>query len=411
MNAPVRLTLSSDSTQRLQQLQDAFPQASGNDLAPDWRGGRAQALERLAAMDVSGYAQSRNHLDGAVTRLSPYLRHGCLSLPEAVQHVLSKHRRHAAKLVAELSYRDYFRQVWYRFGQGILQEMEPPKVALGQKPMPDFIEQGFTGLVCMDEIVHTLQKEGYVHNHARMWFAAYAVHWLKIDWRQAADWFEQRLLDGNLASNHLSWQWIASSFSQKPYFFNKENLVKFGGDHWCKQCRVQCPFDASYEQLEQQLFQKAETTTPLVLPQISDTAATAPCTGQAGAVWLHDEMLSPSHPLLARGLPVIFIFDPVLYADWPLKRLQFMADCLAEIPEAEVWIGDTHQVLMQRSRGHILTQRTPNPQLQQVASGLNIEWLAEPALHEVPLSDHALMRFSRYWKVVSPTLIPVAAAN
>ena len=192
--------------------------------------------------------------------------------------VQARFGKHAHKLAAELSYRDYFRQVWYRFGEAIMQPMESPKVGLGDKPMPDFIAQGFTGLVCMDEIVRQLQQHGYVHNHARMWFAAYVVHWLKVDWRQAADWFETQLLDGDTASNHLSWQWIASSFSNKPYLFNKENLIKFGGESWCQQCRVACPFEGSYEQLHQQLFTEA-----VVAPGVAPGLAPCPKAGAAGA--------------------------------------------------------------------------------------------------------------------------------
>ncbi|WP_019880994.1 MULTISPECIES: FAD-binding domain-containing protein [unclassified Methylophilus] len=399
---PTRLTLASDRYERLAQISECFPQATGPDLSQAWQGGRAAALQKLSAVDAEGYARSRNQLTGAVTGLSPYLRHGCLSLPETVADIHTRFGKRAHKLTAELSYRDYFRQVWYRFGAAIMQPMESPKVALGEKPMPDFIPQGFTGLVCMDEIVRQLQQHGYVHNHARMWFAAYVVHWLKIDWRQAADWFESQLLDGDTASNHLSWQWIASSFSNKPYLFNKENLIKFGGEPWCKQCRVACPFEGSYEQLHQQLFTDAVAADKPVTHHLNPPEPEPK--GVASLVWIHDEMLSPSHALHAFHLPAVFVFDASLYQHWPLKRLQFMADCLAEMPGAEVWLGETRQVLAQRAQGRILTQDTPQQALKQAAGELNIEWRAEPGLTDTSLSDHQLMRFSRYWKAVEPTL-------
>jgi len=399
--SPTRITLAADRSERLAQIRDCFPQASGPDLSPAWQGGRTSALARLSAVDAENYARSRNQLTGAVTGLSPYLRHGCLSLPETMADVQARFGKHAHKLAAELSYRDYFRQVWYRFGEAIMQPMESPKVGLGDKPMPDFIAQGFTGLVCMDEIVRQLQQHGYVHNHARMWFAAYVVHWLKVDWRQAADWFETQLLDGDTASNHLSWQWISSSFSSKPYIFNKENLTKFGGESWCQQCRVSCPFEGSYEQLYQQLFTEA-----VVAPPPAHHIKPPPPTpkGVASLVWIHDEMLSPTHALCAFNLPAVFIFDPALYQHWPLKRLQFMADCLAEMPGVDIWLGQTNQVLARLAQGRIITQNTPQQALKQAAAGLNIEWRTEPVLTETPLSDHQLMRFSRYWKAVEPSL-------
>jgi deoxyribodipyrimidine photo-lyase len=407
---PVRLTLATDRYERLAQIRDCFPLAAGPDLGEMWQGGRSVALQRLSAIDAVAYSRSRNHLDGTVTRLSPYLRHGCLSLQEAVDAIRKDFGPRGLKLIAEFSYRDYFRQVWGRFGDGIKQAMEPPKVVLGQNSLPDFIGQGFTGLVCMDEIVRGLQHEGYVHNHARMWFAAYVVHWLTVDWRQAADWFEQHLLDGDQASNHLSWQWIASSFSHKPYYFNKENIIKFGGDRWCQQCRVRCPFDASYEALEQRLFTieptpKAKTSTTTAAQRPAPQAEHLPSAADTDTlVWLHDEMLSPSHPLLIRNAPVVFVFDPALYGQWPLKRLQFMADCLSEIPQAEVWAGSTSEVLASFSQGQVISQDTPNTALKTVANDTRLTWIKEPSLYDIPFSDHELMRFSRYWKKVEPLL-------
>ena len=65
------------------------------------------------------------------------------------------------------------------------------------------------------------------------------------------------VLDGDLASNHLSWQWVASSFSHKPYLFNRANLERFSSGRSCDGCRLAsrgCPFEASYEQLDARLF-------------------------------------------------------------------------------------------------------------------------------------------------------------
>ncbi|MEB3158104.1 MAG: FAD-binding domain-containing protein, partial [Synechococcus sp.] len=102
--------------------------------------------------------------------------------------------------------------------------------------------------------------------HARMWMAAYVVHWRRVHWKAGAEWFLEHLLDGDPASNHLSWQWVASSFSHKPYFFNRDNLERYSNGQFCTTCsRAEtCPFAGSYEQLEQQLFQP--------LPAIRNTA-------------------------------------------------------------------------------------------------------------------------------------------
>jgi deoxyribodipyrimidine photo-lyase len=68
------------------------------------------------------------------------------------------------------------------------------------------------------------------------------------------------LLDGDPASNNMSWQWVASTFSHKPYFFNRENLERYTKGVYCRQCPLygKCDFEGSYEELEARLFPKGE---------------------------------------------------------------------------------------------------------------------------------------------------------
>ena len=101
---------------------------------------------------------------------------------------------------------------------------------------------------------------GWLHNHARMWMAAYIIHWRRIRWQAGAKWFLEHLLDGDPASNNMSWQWVASTFSHKPYFFNRENLERYTNGVYCRECPLygHCDFEGSYEQIEQRLFPKKE---------------------------------------------------------------------------------------------------------------------------------------------------------
>ncbi len=406
MKTTTHIKLDTHRGERLQQIRALFAEAAGPDLGQDLQGGRSFALQRLSQVDALAYAKTRNHLSGAVTRLSPYIRHGCVSVHEVIADLLARFGTASAKLVSELAYHDYFRQVWTRFGDAIVHEMEAPKVRLGQLPLPGYVTQGITGLVCMDEVVRLLLRDGYVHNHARMWFAAYIVHWLKVDWQQAAQWFEQQLLDGNIASNHLSWQWVASSFSAKPYYFNRENLQKFGGEHYCQQCKVRCPFDHSYEYLQRQLFAPESPAQGLGNAiQLSEAALPEAVSAPPEMVWVHDEMLSPTHPLLRLGLPAVFVFDPQLYGQWPRKRLQFMADCLAEMPMVSVWAGNTAEVFTQLGVRRIITQATPQTLLKQSVADMAVHWQPSPGLTDQVFDDEHLMRFSRYWKKVAPVIM------
>ncbi len=250
---PQPLSLAGDRATRLATIRAAFPQLDGPDCS--FVGGRTAAMARLAKIDPVAYDKSRNFLDGAVTRLSPYLRHGCITLGEARMHALAGWSpQRAWKFIFELAWRDFWRRVWKSLGPAIRKDVEKPKVTLGHAPLPDDIRRGETGLPCMDATVRSLVDEGYVHNHARMWFAAYCVHFRKLSWRACADWFVGHLIDGDLASNHLSWQWVASTFGSKPYIFNKENVAKYSANRWCATCTADCPFDASYPALSKRLF-------------------------------------------------------------------------------------------------------------------------------------------------------------
>ena len=399
-----KLTIPCDRAERLQYIRRMFPLATGPSLGDDWRGGRYEALKRLNSIDAIAYNRNRNFINGSVTKLSPYLRHGCITLKEAADSAREKFDVHAEKFVFELAWRDYWRRVWYDMGDGIFSDIEDPKVALGDKLMPDFIRQGITGLPCMDGFIRDLTQYGYVHNHARMWFAAYVVHWLKVDWREAADWFENHLLDGDKASNHLSWQWIASLFSSKPYFFNKENVARYTGEKYCTNCKVNCPFDASYEELSDKLFADLPPT-PARKHLVSIPLKSAVSIHPAVAVFVHDEMLSAAHPLMHKPMVKIFVFDDMLHGRWPLKRIQFLADCLSELQDVEVWMGDTPTVLKERGVGQVITQQTPNKQIKALLEPFNTTWQPEVKFADVEISANRLKRFSRYWEKVGPAVL------
>ena len=71
-----------------------------------------------------------------------------------------------------------------------------------------------------------------MHNHARLWLASYLVHIRKVHWRSGADWMYSHLLDGDIASNYLSWQWVAGTASSKPYLFNATNVTVNAHEPW-----------------------------------------------------------------------------------------------------------------------------------------------------------------------------------
>lgn len=240
-------------------LRNQFPRAGHPEAVAPLRGGRAAALARLQAARLDRYEATRNYLDGDVTRLSPYLRHGVLSLAELRDDALD--RQAPEKFLNELAWRDYWQRLYAELGDGIWQDREPYKT--GWRPddyadeLPDDIRHGRTG-TCLDIFCRELIAEGYLHNHARMWLAAYVVHWRRVKWQAGARWFLEHLLDGDPASNNLSWQWVASTFSHKPYIMNADNIRRFAGRRYPELLRGRLdPFEGSYEALAARLFPHA----------------------------------------------------------------------------------------------------------------------------------------------------------
>lgn len=382
-----------------------FPNSrkSSNSLIKSFRGGRREALSKLNAIKGSTYGKARNFLDGDVTHLSPYFRHGCITIKEAVTHVNERFGLTSQKLLNEFAWREYWRTVWYAHGADILFDMQPPKVNLSFDDLPEDIKTANTGLPCMDNFIKSLMVEGYLHNHARMWLASYIVHWRKTDWQKAAFWMHDLLLDGDYASNHLSWQWVASTFSHKPYFFNQENLAKYTNNEYCETCQARCPFKETYENLENQLFKPTQqparqlkSTTPIIKDKTI---------GNQTIFWVHDEMLRSNHPLLQYPYEKVFIFDPDLYQDWSTIRLQFIADCLVEMPSVNVWIGNTSEIFKLLNTSKIITQNTPNIRLKQQTAGYDVTWLPEEKVCLADFTEADIKSFSRFWKIASNDFI------
>ncbi len=444
-------------------------------MLPAAKGGRRAAEQRLAAIDPARYGATRNHLDGAVTRLSPYIRHGVLTLADvreavferlramgesestlqtelfasvpAGRHCSPVHRRAGEKLINELGWRDYWQRLWRQLGDGIWVDREPLKT--GHPPeayapeLPAEIAAGATGLACIDGFAAELIGTGWLHNHSRMWLAAYVVHWRRVRWQAGARWFLQHLLDGDPASNNLSWQWVASSFSHKPYIFNRANLERFSSGRYCGDCplaRGGCPFDASYEALHARLFtplgSHADTRPPhaaqAVEPQPPPFPLPAPAPPRRPLLWVHGEALGPANPALRAhpGAPALFVFDEPLIqgrttttggAPLAAGRLRFLRECLAELPVA-VTQGDVAAELLAAASAcgadGIVTSRAVDPRFSAIANRLAAALplrILEPepfvALPHTGPGAPDLRRFSRYWRRAEPLVWSVGSSQ
>ena len=199
---------------------DSFAAYPAGSFEPTRRAG----LERLVGfLPRSGraYERSRNFdfgpdSRGNVSMLSPYVRHRLTTEEEVLAAVLDEHGREASsKFIDEIFWRAYFKG-WLEHRPTVWTDYREEVVRLSRTLESDSQLQaayaaatgGRTGIDCFDSWAAELVDTGYLHNHARMWFASIWVFTLKLPWQLGADFFFRNLLDGDPASNTLGWRWV-----------------------------------------------------------------------------------------------------------------------------------------------------------------------------------------------------------
>ncbi len=189
----------------------------------------------------SAYAKSRNFDYGPAERnnvsvLSPYLRHRLIGEDEVIRAVLSKHRISAAdKFVQEVCWRTYWKgwleqrpTVWSEYLSELSREQEKIEKYKDAAARYAAAVTGETGIAAFDAWSKELVETGYIHNHARMWFASIWIFTLGLPWTLGADFFYRHLLDGDPASNTLSWRWVAGLHTRgKHYVARADNIRQY----------------------------------------------------------------------------------------------------------------------------------------------------------------------------------------
>jgi deoxyribodipyrimidine photo-lyase len=207
---------------------------------------REAALARLAAfLPAAGrrYAETRNDDGGPavggrgnVSELSPWLHAGLVGEVEVLEAVLGAHGPRAAeKFIAEVFWRIYFKgyleqrpAIWDDYRTGRNAALAAVQNNAGLRTAYAEAIEGRTGIAAFDVWARELVATGYLRNHARMWFASIWIFTLKLDWRLGADVFLRHLMDGDAASNTLSWRWVAGLHTKgKHYLARADNIARY----------------------------------------------------------------------------------------------------------------------------------------------------------------------------------------
>ena len=205
---------------------------------------RSAGIERLQEfLPRSGhrYAKNRNSDYGPndrsnVSMLSGHLRHRLILEREVLDAVLDRYAPSTAeKFIQEVFWRGYFKgwleqrpTVWTAYRRDVF------ALSADLEDNSDLARRyhqainGKTGIACFDAWAQELVETGYLHNHTRMWFASIWIFTLKLPWQLGADFFYRHLIDGDPASNTLSWRWVGGLHTRgKTYLARPSNIEKY----------------------------------------------------------------------------------------------------------------------------------------------------------------------------------------
>jgi deoxyribodipyrimidine photo-lyase len=264
-----------------------------SDLYPATRG---EALARLEGFQqiAGSYGRDRNGVVPGhpnVSRLSAAIRSRLITEEEVLDRVLALHAFPAVeKFVQEVVWRTYWKgwlelrpQVWttYRDRLQFLRQQAPEPV----RRRAEEVAAGRSGVAVMDRFARELLTTGYLHNHARMWWASFWIHVERLPWEWGADFFLRYLLDADPASNTLSWRWVAGLQTPgKVYLVRRSNLERFADPSWLEDTTGLQRLDDS--RVQAAVVEDQADTRPRPLLDLPNTFLEGePRTG----LWVHDD--------------------------------------------------------------------------------------------------------------------------
>lgn len=186
---------------------------------------------------LASYAVDRDRPDREGTsRMSAHLRWGETHPRTLLASIDPAMGDGHERMTAEIAWREFYGDVlfhrpdaardWYRdsFQRMTVDDLEHAATSASLVAW----QQGRTGFPLVDAGMRQLLAEGWMHNRVRMVTASFLVKDLHLDWRIGARWFMRHLVDGDLASNQMGWQWVAGSGNDAAPYFRVFNPVRQG---------------------------------------------------------------------------------------------------------------------------------------------------------------------------------------
>ena len=335
---------------------------------------RTAALERLArfvAKPARDYPTGRNYDRGTgkhdiVSTLSPYIRHRVLTETDVLQAVLGRHSLASAeKFVQEVFWRTYWKgwlemrpSVWDAYLHGLGRALDKVQTQTGLRADWEAACKGETDIACVNAWARELVDTGYLHNHARMWFASIWIFTLRLPWELGADFFLRHLLDGDPASNTLSWRWVAGLQTQgKNYAARASNIATYT--------------EGRFSPTHQLAPDPSPLDGPPHPPRIEAPAGDHPDPSKRAVLLLHEDDLAP-HYLLDLGL------RPVATATLDATSGLSPLHVSPRVTRFKAALADDTVTRWSESLGHVTQGLTTGQEIEEWAKAHGAEEIVTP---------------------------------
>ena len=210
-------------------------------MTMNFKNSKNEALKQLdffLSDKIKEYSQKRNFDYGPnkrenVSCLSPYFTHRLINEYDTIKKVLDKYSYiEVEKFIQEIFWRIYWKG-WLEQRPKVWSDFLSDLKEINQDSNYLRAINGETNINCFNDWVRELKENNYLHNHTRMWFASIWIFTLRLPWQKGAEFFMKYLLDGDAASNTLSWRWVAGLQTKgKNYLAKSFNISKFTNNRY-----------------------------------------------------------------------------------------------------------------------------------------------------------------------------------
>ena len=314
--------------------------------------------KRVDEINPVEYSTTRNFKNGAISYLSPYISRGIITSKQIIEKLRERGftNYECSKFEQELAWREFWQRVWQKKGNQIYFDIKQKQAPIQSEKTPNFLMDGSIGIEAIDSGIEQIKTTGYMHNHMRMYTASVVCNIGQFHWKNPADWMYYHLLDGDVASNYLSWQWVAGANSNKKYIANQENI-----NHFFQSDQTNTFLDTSYEDLQSIVDGKGMSFEAISIDLKTNLPSSENFTVNNQPIRVYNYYnLDPQWRADSTTIPVLLL-EPSVFKSHPIsnKCLAFMMDFNKKNLKANLFVGEFKELQETHQPSHFYFKEHP----------------------------------------------------